>query len=62
MKQVIIVGLGAISFALALNSSNGINNNFISEEKYLEIKAKTTSWEPIKPHEHPFKDLSDEEI
>ena len=62
MKHVIIVGLGAISCALALNSSNGINNKFISEEKYLEIKAKTTSWEPFKPHEHPFKDLSDEEI
>lgn len=61
-KEVIIVVLGVIACTATQQIQNEINNKIISQENYLEIKAKTSSWEPYKPEDHPFKGLSDEEI
>jgi hypothetical protein len=62
MKYIIVAAIGVIGSALGQDSTSGIKNKYVSQEKYLEIKAKTSTWVPYKPEEHPFRHLTDEEI
>ena len=62
MKYIIVAAISVIGTVLGQDSTSGIKNKYVSQEKYLEIKAKTSTWEPYKPEEHPFKHLTDEEI
>lgn len=63
MKNVLAVTIVVIGTVLSQNSSSdGIQNRYLNQEKYLEIKARAKTWEPFKPEEHPLKHLTEDEI